>query len=99
MLHESAVGRSSSRDPAGREGYNAGVYRVSVLPVVEAGPAEIVDSDHAVGDRLLLYPTPGHSPGHVVVRLLDGGAEGLFSCGVMHPPVQVSRPAWTSCLG
>jgi hypothetical protein len=34
-----------------------------------------------------------------VVRLLDGGAEGLFSCGVMHPPVQVSRPAWTSCLG
>ncbi len=84
--------------PAGREGFNAGVYQDSVLPVVEAGQAVIVDSDHAVGDGLLLHPTPGHSPGHVAVRLLDGGAEGLFSGDVMHQPVQVVRPAWNSCF-
>jgi len=84
--------------PAGRAGFNAGVYQDSVLPVVEAGQAVIVDSDHAVGDGLLLHPTPGHSPGHVAVRLLDGGAEGLFSGDVMHQPVQVVRPAWNSCF-
>jgi len=64
--------------PAGREGFNAGVYADSVLPVVEAGQAMIVDSDAAVGDGLLLHPTPGHSPGHVAVRLQSDGAEGLF---------------------
>ena len=79
-------------------GFNAGVYQDSVLPVVEAGHAVIVDSDHALDDGFLLHPTPGHSPGHVAVRLLDDGREGLFTGDIMHQPVQVVRPEWNSCF-
>jgi len=49
-----------------------------------------------VGDGLLFEPTPGHSPGHVAVRLQDGGREALFSGDVMHQPLQIFRPDWNS---
>ena len=84
--------------PAGRDSFNAGVNQDSILPAVEAGQAVIVDSNYALDDGFLLHATPGHSPGHVAVRLLDAGTEGLFSGDVMHQPVQVVRPAWNSCF-
>ena len=84
--------------PAGSEGFNAGVYADSVLPVIEAKQAMIVESDAAVGDGLLLHPTPGHSPGHVAVRLQSDGQEGLFSADTMHQPLQVYRPDWNDCF-
>jgi glyoxylase-like metal-dependent hydrolase (beta-lactamase superfamily II) len=49
--------------PAGCEGFNAGVYQDSVLPVVESGQAVIVDGEAAIGDGLTFHPTPGHSVG------------------------------------
>ena len=82
--------------PAGEAGFNAGVYADSVLPVVESGQAMIVDGAGSVGDGLLLHPTPGHSPGHVAIRLLDRGREALFSGDVMHQPIQVALPDWNS---
>jgi len=82
--------------PAGKEGFNAGVYEDSVLPVVESGQALVIDGAGGVGDGLLFEPTPGHSPGHVAVRLQDGGREALFSSDVMHQPLQIFRPDWNS---
>ncbi|HCP00304.1 MAG TPA: MBL fold metallo-hydrolase, partial [Rhodospirillaceae bacterium] len=38
----------------------------SVLPVMEAGQAVLVDHDHQIEDGIWLEPTPGHSPGHVI---------------------------------
>ena len=32
-------------------------------------------------DNLLIEPAPGHAPGHVIFRLLDGGDEGVFIVG------------------
>jgi glyoxylase-like metal-dependent hydrolase (beta-lactamase superfamily II) len=82
--------------PAGQEGFNAGVYADSVLPVVESGQAEIVDSDGAIGNGLVVHATPGHSPGHVAFELADRGERGLFSGDVMHQPQQVFHPDWNS---
>lgn len=84
--------------PAGREGFNAGVYEDSVLPVVASGQAEIIDGEGTVGDMLMLRPTPGHSVGHVVIDLRDGGQRGLFSGDIMHQPLQVMRPEWNSAF-
>ena len=39
------------------------VYTESVLPVIAAGQAELVGSDHMLGDHVSLLPTPGHTPG------------------------------------
>ena len=66
------------------------VFADSVLPVVEAGRAELVGSDHGVGDHLRFLPTPGHTPGHVSV-LLDGTA-GVISGDLIHSPLQARYP-------
>ena len=64
----------------------------SVLPVVEARRAEIVRSDYAIGDHLLILPTPGHTPGHVAFTLGRGKDEAVFSGDLMHSPLQTRYP-------
>ena len=64
----------------------------SVAPVLDAGLAELVEMDHRVSDEIWLEPTPGHTPGHVSVRLASGGADAVITGDLMHHPVQVAEP-------
>ncbi|MGY8961507.1 MAG: MBL fold metallo-hydrolase, partial [Alphaproteobacteria bacterium] len=41
----------------------------SVRPVYDAGLVDLVDSDHVITNEIRLEPTPGHTPGHVSVRI------------------------------
>jgi glyoxylase-like metal-dependent hydrolase (beta-lactamase superfamily II) len=68
----------------------------SVQPVLDAGLAELVDMDARVSDELSLEPTPGHTPGHVSVRLRSGDAEAVVTGDLMHHPVQIAEPQWGS---
>ncbi len=68
----------------------------SVVPVVEAGQAVLVQSDHVVDPWLSLEPSPGHTPGHVCVRLRTSAGEAIFSGDLMHRTVQVAEPQWSS---
>lgn len=70
------------------------VYTESVLPVIEAGQAELVDGDHMLGDHVTLVPTPGHTPGHVSVRVKSGGDAALITGDALHSTVQCSYPDW-----
>ena len=79
---------------SGREPY--GCIADSVVPVVEAGQAELVSATHAVDPWLTLEPSPGHTPGHVSVRLRTRAGEAVFSGDVMHRTVQVAEPQWSS---
>ena len=45
----------------------------AVRPVIEAGLADLVETDHRVTDEVWLEPTPGHTPGHVSVRISSQG--------------------------
>jgi glyoxylase-like metal-dependent hydrolase (beta-lactamase superfamily II) len=86
-------------DPARNAGLapaQAAIFLDSVLPVIESGQAMEVDMTDQIGDGLLIEPAPGHAPGHVVLRLLSGGEEGVFPGDVMHHPIQVYRPEWSS---
>jgi len=74
----------------------AAIFLDSVLPVIEAGQAVETGMTDAIGDGLLIEPAPGHAPGHVILRLQSGGQEGVFLGDVMHHPVQVVRPEWSS---
>src|SRR5262249_8995219 len=60
----------------------------SVAPVLDAGLAQLVPMDHRVSDELWLEPTPGHTPGHVSVRLRGGNAEAVITGDLMHCPIQ-----------
>ncbi|WPB55446.1 MBL fold metallo-hydrolase [Xylophilus sp. GOD-11R] len=73
-------------------------YRDSVLPVVEAGQAMVVDDYAEIADCLVVAPTPGHTPGHVALWLTSGGEAAVFTGDMIHHPVQLRNPGW-SCFG
>ena len=84
-----------ARNPALAPAQGA-IFRDSVLPVIESGQAMEIDMTDQLGDGLLIEPAPGHAPGHVVLRLQSAGEEGIFIGDVMHHPIQVYRPEWSS---
>ncbi|MGX5843091.1 MBL fold metallo-hydrolase [Mesorhizobium sp. ArgA1] len=69
-------------------------YEDNVLPIVEAGRAVFVDMDHALDDEVWLEPTPGHTAGHVAIRIRSQGMEAVFSGDIMHWPMQCIYPDW-----
>ena len=71
-------------------------YRDSVLPVIESGQAVLLDGSHTIDDRILIEPAPGHTPGHVIMKLSEQGERALFCGDVIHHPVQVYAPHWNS---
>jgi glyoxylase-like metal-dependent hydrolase (beta-lactamase superfamily II) len=70
----------------------------SVRPVLDAGLADLVDPPFAVTDDVVLVGTPGHSPGHVSVRIRSAGEEAVITGDVMHHPVQCARPEIASSV-
>jgi glyoxylase-like metal-dependent hydrolase (beta-lactamase superfamily II) len=64
----------------------------SVLPVIAAGRAELVASDHALDDLIRLRPTPGHTIDHFAVELGRGAAEAVFTGDLLHSPLQARYP-------
>jgi glyoxylase-like metal-dependent hydrolase (beta-lactamase superfamily II) len=68
----------------------------SVVPVVEAGQAMLVGHDHVIDQWLSFEPSPGHTPGHVCLRLRTNAGEAVFAGDLMHRTVQVAEPQWSS---
>ena len=68
----------------------------SVLPVMEAGRADLVDSDFGIEDGVWLDPLPGHSPGAVGLHLKSAGGEAVLSGDTMHHMIQCHLPDWST---
>jgi glyoxylase-like metal-dependent hydrolase (beta-lactamase superfamily II) len=68
----------------------------SVTPVMDAGLAQLVDMDHRISGELAFEPTPGHTPGHVSVRLSSDDQEAVITGDLMHHPIQMAEPQWSS---
>ena len=75
---------------------NENVFEDSVRPILEAGLEQLVEGVHMLGDGLMIEPAPGHSPGHVVLKLASGTGRALFCGDVMHQPIQIYQPDWNS---
>jgi glyoxylase-like metal-dependent hydrolase (beta-lactamase superfamily II) len=87
------------RNPAAdADPQRSNAYRDSVLPVIETGQAVLLDGAHAIDDTMLVEPAPGHTVGHVVLKLVDQGERALFSGDAIHHPLQVYVPNWNSCF-
>jgi glyoxylase-like metal-dependent hydrolase (beta-lactamase superfamily II) len=63
----------------------------SVEPVLDAGLVDLVGTDHRVCDEVGLVATPGHTPGHVSVRVVSRGEEALITGDFVHHPCQMAR--------
>jgi glyoxylase-like metal-dependent hydrolase (beta-lactamase superfamily II) len=77
-------------------GSEDGCFEDSVLPVIEAGQAALVDNDFAIDDIFTLQPTPGHSPGHVCIDVRAAGRHAVLAGDAVHHPIQIARPEWNS---
>ena len=72
------------------------VRAVAVAPILEAGLADLVETDHVLTPHVRLVPTPGHTPGHVSVAIDSRGERAVITGDVMHTPLQVALPALTA---
>ena len=75
---------------------NAGSFRDSVLPVVEAGLTQMVDGSAQLDEHLKVEPAPGHTPGTIAIKFESRGEKALFCGDILHHAVQVYHPQWNS---
>jgi glyoxylase-like metal-dependent hydrolase (beta-lactamase superfamily II) len=80
------------------EGEHKAVFEDSVQPIVAAGLADLVTSDHRICDEVSLISTPGHSPGHMSILVRSDGAEALLTGDVAHHPCQMAHLDWSSTV-
>ncbi len=66
----------------------------SIDPIVDAGLQRFVSTDHKITSEVQLEPSPGHTPGHVSVRIRSDGEEALISGDMIHHPIQIVEQTW-----
>lgn len=78
------------------EGEHRAVFEDSVQPIVDAGRADLIGSDHRIGDEISLISTPGHTPGHMSLLVTSDGQQALLTGDVAHHPCQMAHLDWSS---
>jgi glyoxylase-like metal-dependent hydrolase (beta-lactamase superfamily II) len=71
-------------------------FHDSVLPVVEAGRAQMIEDGHEVDGGFTVQLAPGHTPGNAAIRLASKGVEALFVGDSVHHPMQVYQVDWST---
>jgi glyoxylase-like metal-dependent hydrolase (beta-lactamase superfamily II) len=64
----------------------------SIDPVIEAGLVDFIGPEHQITEEVTLFPTPGHTPGHVSVMIRSRGAEAVITGDMLHHPIQFVDP-------
>lgn len=63
----------------------------SIAPVVDAGLVDFIGPDMQITDEVSLFPSPGHTPGHVSVMIKSKGQEAIITGDMMHHPIQLAE--------
>ena len=71
-------------------------FEDSVKPIFDAGLVDLIDCDTQICPEVSLVPTPGHTPGHVSVRISSKGEEAFITGDALHHPCQMARLDWAS---
>ena len=85
-------------DRQGAGAVNHGSFADSVLPILEAGQADLVDDGHDLAAGMVLRGLPGHTPGQMGLFLDSADGRALFCGDAIHSPAQIARPAWSSAF-
>ena len=84
----------NAKDPA--KPANHGAFNDSVLPVIEAGLARLIDLGHAdslvLDEGVKLQAAHGHSIGHMAMKLTSTGASAILCGDAIHSPIQFLEP-------
>lgn len=65
----------------------------AIDPIIDANLVDFIAPDADLGDGITLVPTPGHTPGHVSVRLESEGEVAIITGDMMHHPIQLAMPS------
>ncbi len=65
----------------------------SIDPILAAGLECFIDPDFRLTDEVSVFPTPGHTPGHVSVLIESRGERAVITGDLMHSPIQIAIPA------
>ena len=68
----------------------------SVLPVFDSGQADLIGDEHQLVSEVSVEPAPGHTPGQLMVRIGAGRGQAILSADLMHHPLQVRYPEWST---
>ena len=68
----------------------------SVKPIFEEDLVDLVEMDEKICAGVELEPSPGHTPGHVSVKIESSDNKALITGDFMHHPVQMTRTDWCS---
>ena len=74
------------------DGFNAGIYRECVQPVIAAGLADLIEDGAQVVPGLRLIDAPGHTVGHMAGVLESGGEGAVLAGDAIHHPIQALFP-------
>jgi glyoxylase-like metal-dependent hydrolase (beta-lactamase superfamily II) len=85
-----------AKEGGGSGNIHAMAFEDSVLPIMRAEKAVLVQDDFELDKGVSLEPCPGHTPGHVVVNVASGGKKGVFIGDVIHHPMQLLFPELSS---
>lgn len=88
--------RDPKRGGADKPPATHGIFNDSIKPILDANMAVLVEGDERWTEEIDFMPAPGHAPGMMAVRVRTGGEEVLFVADIMHQPVQVYHPDWSS---
>jgi glyoxylase-like metal-dependent hydrolase (beta-lactamase superfamily II) len=70
---------------------HAATFRETLLPIEDR--FTLIDGEDEIVPGIRGVPTPGHSPGHMVVRI---GEHATYVGDVLLSPVNVEHPEWTA---
>jgi len=71
-------------------------FEDSVLPVVRTGQSVLVDDDYSLEDGFWFEGAPGHTPGNVVIHTRSHDDQAVFIGDVIHHPLQLLKPEWST---
>lgn len=72
--------------------HHMGHLEDSIEPIFAAGLVDLIEPEHRVTDEVSLFPTPGHTPGHVSVHIRSQGQEAILTGDMLHHPIQLALP-------
>ena len=73
-----------------------GLVEQQILPLERAGVLEVVDLPCEIARGVTAIATPGHTDGHIGVRVDSGGETALLLGDVALHPAQLANPHWVS---
>src|SRR3972149_5734665 len=63
-------------------------------PLKELGVLQLVSDGASISDEVTVRHAPGHTPGHICVRVSSGGQQAVILGDAIVHPAQVAEPEW-----